>query len=531
MKNLYTTLILFVFTALLTGCNAPLDEPEYKSPENFRDDVAVFADFSVRKQSIILTYLKITSDEFTKNILEGTVSQKDYDDFFAEVSNMTLLIEDYEMSFKKLEDSNVLTDVTLKGIISSGKSFFTWLSGSGERSRERIITVASNLDSKERTKLYKSLRTNWKEKTSNEDDFWKKLEKGDFDVQAPQMFNDFQIENEEFAITSDEKGLTIQRIVVLEGAAGVKAGSEFMVDVVGTATPLGKGMTAVQVAQNTADLYNAKSNAERKKIVTTLLSNLASLAWQDPILGIIGGDAAVDIVAESITETVDIVKKDGSNIEGTNKSIVIVQDSDSKDNADIVIAQKQGSSSPGQASIYVSIGNAISEGTEFIYTILNKGKWTLSAIDESGNKETKLVDVPAGEVIYITVETLSTESEGDDNDEPTVTSEWKNLCSKYPYLNHYPPYPSSFTFFTYRDNDYSFYTGEEVVIKTKTSNADNYQKKLQDYGYLYNNENGGIITYQGPNYGEYYSNIAFMNAADAGYSNINFNILKMISPE
>jgi hypothetical protein len=30
------------------------------------------------------------------------------------------------------------------------------------------------------------------------------------------MFNDFQQDNEEFALTSVEKGLTLQRIVVLE---------------------------------------------------------------------------------------------------------------------------------------------------------------------------------------------------------------------------------------------------------------------------------------------------------------------------
>lgn len=221
-------------------------EGTYEGTEEFRSDVAVFADYAVRKQLIVLKYLKYTSDGFTKDILQGTISADEYEDFFKSVADMVPYIEDYEKAFKTLEGSGILTTVNTKGLISSGKAFLSWMTGSGKRSRERMLTVASNLSSPDRTELYNKLRSEWKGKTSSESDFWKKVENGDFDTQAPQMFNDFQQDNEEFALTSVEKGLTLQRIVVLEGAEGVKAGAELMTDVISTATPLGDGIAAAR---------------------------------------------------------------------------------------------------------------------------------------------------------------------------------------------------------------------------------------------------------------------------------------------
>ncbi|HPV87759.1 MAG TPA: hypothetical protein PKU85_00905 [Bacteroidales bacterium] len=86
----------------------------YEGTREFRDDIAVFADYAVRKQLIVLKYLEYTSDGFTRDILQGTVSADEYEDFFKSVANMVPYIKDYEKAFEKLEKSGILTTVSTK---------------------------------------------------------------------------------------------------------------------------------------------------------------------------------------------------------------------------------------------------------------------------------------------------------------------------------------------------------------------------------------------------------------------------------
>ncbi|MDD5046968.1 MAG: hypothetical protein PHR08_07955, partial [Bacteroidales bacterium] len=190
MKRFTRIIFALLVCLMATACKGIFGD--YEGTEEFRNDIAVFADYAVRKQLIVLKYLEYTSDGFTRDILQGTVSADEYDDFFKSVADMVPYIEDYEKAFKTLEKSGILTSISTKGLISSGKAFFSWMTGSGKRSRERVLTVASNLSPADRSELYNKLRSEWKGKTSSESDFWKKMENGDFDTQAPQMFNDFQ---------------------------------------------------------------------------------------------------------------------------------------------------------------------------------------------------------------------------------------------------------------------------------------------------------------------------------------------------
>lgn len=518
MKRFTRIIFALLVCLMATACKGIFGD--YEGTEEFRNDIAVFADYAVRKQLIVLKYLEYTSDGFTRDILQGTVSADEYDDFFKSVADMVPYIEDYEKAFKTLEKSGILTSISTKGLISSGKAFFSWMTGSGKRSRERVLTVASNLSPADRSELYNKLRSEWKGKTSSESDFWKKMENGDFDTQAPQMFNDFQQDNEEFALTSVDKGLTLQRIVVLEGAEGVKAGAELMTDVISTATPLGDGIAAAQVGQLTLDLYNANSNADRAKIAAAIASNLAGMKWKDPILGIIGGDAGVDLVVETLKETVDVAKTDAQNTAETKKSFVVVEDTDSQDQADIVIAQNQASSAPSKASISVAIGNIIDEGVKFAYTILNKGKWLLTAIDKNGNKETQAVEVPAGEVIYVTLSTTPPVSDEKETEQPADYTDWNKITEQYVFLKSYPPFSGTCTFVGYSDN--MFYMA--VTIRAKTSDAEKYRAKIGNYGFEDHSSSGNII-YWGPKYGNYYAHISFAASSTTGYTDIMFKNL------
>ena len=517
MKRIYAMLLMFFLGIFASSCTGLFGWKNYEGSEQFRDDVAVFADFAVQKQFITLYYLKATSDGFTHNILKGTVSNEEYDVFFGAVAQMAPYIKEYKSAFKNLEKSGVLTSVNTKGILSSGGKFLSWVTGSGERSRERVLKVASNIPASDRTELYNKLRPEWKAKTSSESDFWKKLEKGDFDYQAAQMFNDFQQDNEEFGTTSVERGLTVQKIFVAEGAKGVEAGAELMVDALQTTTS--GGLDAGDIGEMTLDIYNADSGADPSQMAQEITAAVNSLGPDDPTVKEMGSGYASKM-ASIMKEVVEVARTDTENASGTNRSFVFVEDDDTQSQADIVIAQNTQSTSSSMASIYVTLGNIVDQGQKLIYTILNKGKWLISAVDPDGNKSTREVDVPAGDVVIVTLTTTPPAKEGEEEEQPADYTDWNKIIAQYEFLKSYPPFSGACTFVGYSDN--MFYMA--VTIRAKNSDAEKYRDKIGDFGFD-DHSSGGNIMYWGPKYGNYYAHISFAASGTSGYTDIMFKNL------
>ena len=109
----------------------------------------------------------------------------------------------------------------------------------------------------------------------------------------------------------------------------------------------------------------------------------------------------------------------------------------------------------------------------------------------------------------MTLTTTPPATDDNDDEEETPSAAWQELVKKYAYLSAYPAYTSPFTFVTYRNNDLSFYKGEEVVIRSKKSHSESYRSKLGQYGFEYISTNEGVVTYRGPNYGSYFAQIGF----------------------
>lgn len=521
MKKIHAILLLVVPGMILSGCTGLFGWKNYEGSEQFREDVAVFADYAVRKQFLTLYYLNATSDNFSRNMLKGTVSREEYDVFFGKVAEMAPHVKEYEAAFKNLEKSGILTSVSTKGIIQSGANFLSWITGSGENSRERILKVASNLPAEQRTDLYNNLRSDWKGKASGEKDFWNKLEKGDFDNQASQMYNDFYHNNMDFAETSTDKGLTIQKIFVVEGSKGVEAGSELMVDVLQTTTTFVSGPDAGDVGEMTLDIYNASSGANTSEISQELTENINGMDPQDPTVKELGAGYAAKMAA-IIKEINDVAKTDAENAPGTNRSFVFVEDDDTESKSDIVVAQNPSATSASVASIYVTIGNIIDEGEKFIYTILNKGKWLISAIDAEGNKSTQEVDVPAGDVILVTLTTTPSGKDSEDEAEDDFT-QWNALVAEYPVLSAYPAFSGPLTFLEYT-TDELFY--EAVKIRVNTSDADKYINTIKEKGYKKETKPDGatyISSYISPNrIGDYWRYVQLFESGVSGKIDVRF---------
>lgn len=411
-RSFISTLIvcLVLQITLFTGCNP--DEPGVGNAdigyEGFKSDAELFYEFAYRKESLILNALNYTSDGFTKAPFEGTISKSEFSKFFAELEELNKEADKYVAAIQKLESSGVLQRPTqTRGIFSSTKEFFSWVSGSGERNRERITTIASNMTAADRSRLYNGMRNEWKSKSKNEADFWKKLEDGDYDSSAGQIYNDFYHDGEtEFSDLAQERGLTPQKIVVNEGAKGIETGANVVLDATSAVVPgFGTGTTVVKVGDNVEKMTKSESWKEAAEHGFHAVTDILEEVTGD--IGYTGfnGSDVVNAIRNKVDETV-FTKDDKEETKGK----VSVKEKNKDKSTSIVIVEKKGgaTTSDGSPSIYTSTKNGISDGVDML---VKAGKWLVTVINEKGYRGTVEVEVEAGKVTVTEVNTQEPESD------------------------------------------------------------------------------------------------------------------------
>lgn len=411
-RSFISTLIvcLVLQITLFSGCNP--NEPGVGNAdigyEGFKSDAELFYEFAYRKESLILNALNYTSDGFTKAPFEGTISKTEFSKFFAELEELNKEADEYIAAIQQLESSGVLQRPTqTRGIFSSAKEFFSWVSGAGERNRERITTIASNMTAADRSRLYNGMRNEWKSKSKNEADFWKKLEDGDYDSSAGQIYNDFYHDGEtEFSDLAQEKGLTPQKIVVNEGAKGVESGANVVLDATSAVVPgFGTGTTVVKVGDNVEKMTKSVSWKEAAEHGFHAASDILEEVTGD--IGYTGfnGSDVVNAIRNKVDETV-FTKDDKEETKGK----VSVKEKNKDKSTSIVIVEKKGgaTTSDGSPSIYISTKNGISDGVDML---VKAGKWLVTVINEKGYRGTVEVEVEAGKVTVTEVNTQEPESD------------------------------------------------------------------------------------------------------------------------
>lgn len=411
-RSFISTLIvcLVLQITLFTGCNP--DEPGVGNAdigyEGFKSDAELFYEFAYRKESLILNALNYTSDGFTKAPFEGTISKTEFSKFFAELEELNKEADKYVAAIQQLESSGVLQRPTqTRGIFSSTKEFFSWVSGSGERNRERITTIASNMTAADRSRLYNGMRNEWKSKSKNEADFWKKLEDGDYDSSAGQIYNDFYHDGEtEFSDLAQERGLTPQKIVVNEGAKGIETGANVVLDATSAVVPgFGTGTTVVKVGDNVEKMTKSVSWKEAAEHGFHAVTDILEEVTGD--IGYTGfnGSDVVNAIRNKVDETV-FTKDDKEETKGK----VSVKEKNKDKSTSIVIVEKKGgaTTSDGSPSIYISTKNGISDGVDML---VKAGKWLVTVINEKGYRGTVEVEVEAGKVTVTEVNTQEPESD------------------------------------------------------------------------------------------------------------------------
>ncbi len=482
LKKILFSLVLLSIIIMFNNCDESTGPEKQNKNSQARTDIETITEFFAVKQSVTYDILKIFSHEYTTKFFEGeTLTYQEIDKIFKKLSSLA----EYEKTVTAAAD-NIISKTSLNkaGNISSNqglgnalKGFFTWLTGSAKRSRDRILKVASNLSESDRTKLYNSLRSGWKNKTSSESDFWKKLEEGKFDNQASQMYNDFYHNAEtDFPFVAQDKNLTIQKIVYKEGAEGVEKGGKLMIEVVKTTTPLGKGMDMVEKAdeykEKVKKLYNDPTGAIKDEIKSALADKIGSYMDID---GFVDGNLISKNTGEAIKFISDYTLGSDNPSDLIKNTIDLglgkLLDSDSTGKkADIALAEKKNDDGKGP-SVVISVDPNDDDTNldDVIDVLVSEGDWIMSVFDEEGNNDKVEVKIDNG---VGTVIVISTDPKGEHNKGEYALSVWASPADPGPgigvtvYARVNPQVAGIEIYFNITGTD--GYTKEE----TKVTNAD-----------------------------------------------------------
>lgn len=412
--------LAFLLTLFInSGCKK--DAATDPVQENLRSHYMVILEANAVKQAAMYDMVKAMSDDYQGELLAKDLTYEQIDAVFAAIARAASYEEDFEKSMLEIEKAAANSQLykhypalaTTRGIGDAMRGFFSWASGSSKRSRDRILTVASNLSDAERSKLYSGLRPDWKTQTSNEADFWNKVEQGKFDNAASQMYNDFYNDGEtDFQDFAIDKGLTIQKIVVKEGAEGIEKGAAVIIETTKLVNPgLGEGIDMVEkgieYTEKAEKIYKDPKGALVDEIKDKIADKLGGFVDIDGAIDAAGlgegmGNALKTILDAALgsDDPADWVK-DAINW-GAAK--LIDEDAPGK-KMDIVVGESK-STNPNQIP-QVVIGVNPENDTEdsSIDLVLPGGEWEITAIDPEGNLDRIITEVVNGVMSIILTNT------------------------------------------------------------------------------------------------------------------------------
>ncbi len=442
-KFLYLLLVSVVFIS--TSCDWILGpEDEDISKTELRNAYDVLIEANAVKQSGMLDVVKAFTNDYNNAFLEKELTYEQIDAAFEglykpleyeeEVLAAIDIIEKESGKIffqQKLNKSN-----SYLGIGSAMKDFFTWASGSGKRSRNRILTVASNMPENERKKLYDNLRPEWKKDIDSEKEFWEKMENGDLDSKAPQMYNDFYHDGDsDFPYIAQDKDLTIQKIVVKEGAEGVSKGAAVVIETTKLVSPgLGEGMDmaekGLEYVEKAEKAYKNPKEFIKDEVKGKIAEKLGEFVDIDGAVDASGlGDEAGTALKTLLDASLGSDDPSDWIKETIDWGIAKVVDSD-KDGkkADIAIAENQ--DKDAQTQIIIGVGAEEAEGNSEITMGLPSGIWNIKVADIEGYIDEVVTEIKDKiETLVLT----STNSDGEHQKGKYSLSVWISPANPGPY--------------------------------------------------------------------------------------------------
>lgn len=385
-------------------------------------DVYTLTEFAALKQLFALQVMETFTDGYTAGFMQEELTYEQIDALLATQADLaayesrvnaalmrleaTLVTNQTVASYSSYDQGDVGT-ASLGGALSR---FWNWMSGSAKRSRERTLRVASNYTPAQRERLYNALRPRFQAYGSDSEDFWLKLQDGDLDNAAPQIFNDLYHSDPDFGDDSLDRDLSIQKIVRREGAEGVEAGAELMVEVVKTVTPLGEGMElaekGIEYINNIGDCLEDPVEFIQDEIKNKVVGELEGFVDID---GLVDAEPLGQGLGQAVKTLTDIQVGSENPAdwfkEAAEWGVAQVLDlTEQEVTSDVAIAV---SIDPEQAlQVVISLLDAINAtGDKEIHVGLPAGDWSIAAVTEEGNHDTVEVEIKEQENSVVVVNT------------------------------------------------------------------------------------------------------------------------------
>ncbi|GAB1398421.1 MAG TPA: hypothetical protein PKN57_03985 [Saprospiraceae bacterium] len=293
LLEIMTTILMMAIVLMAPGCKK--DDASSPGNEQVKKDTEILVEFNAVKQGVMIDLMKTMTNDYTKKIGKANYTKEQLDKMYKDLYALQAYEKDVIAAAGRMDDqlsSGVQGKIVqTRGLAGKLGEFFGWMSGSSKRSRERILTVASNLTEGERKELYDGLSPELKGKASSEGDFWKKLNDGQLDNSAARIYNDFYHNPySNFNDVAQDKNLTIGKVFVNEGAEGVTKGAEVIIEVTKVAAPgLGKGIELVEKGQEYAEKIETVYKDPKQFIKNEVKEQIA-----DYLGGFVDIDGAVD---------------------------------------------------------------------------------------------------------------------------------------------------------------------------------------------------------------------------------------------
>lgn len=394
----YLRIVRFLTMAFLSlsffACDRFPSDPDLGDPQ---DALYVLIQAHALKQIWLYHYFETFSNGYEEGqlfVYEPTKAE--LESLYEELNELLQYKDDVVVAAQTLTDSLGLTPSPLSkttGIFGSLFSFFSEGAEMGERSRERILTIVSNMSNEEKSDLFNNqLRSKWKNQFYDENDFWTKLQNGDLDDRTSSIYNDFYDNsdlNNRFVSLADDNNLTPGKIFVKEGASLTEKGMDVVIEATKIATPLGKGMDVVDEGKKWWE--KAEKAVEKPldliedEIKERVAGKLAGMADIDGAVNAVGlGEKtakAVKVLAEisvGSDDTQELYEK------AIDWGIAKITSPDKSITPEVIVAENKsgGNSFP---DLIFGVGSYINNAGELLMA-LPGGNWDVTAVDKKGAK-------------------------------------------------------------------------------------------------------------------------------------------------
>ena len=281
------------------------------------------------------------------------------------------------------------------GLISSMYDFFTTGSQVGKNNRDRILLIASNMTQTDRDALYNKLGGEFNGQFSNSDDFWIRLQNGELDKVASNIYRDFYDEdggiNNSFGDLARDKNLTPGKIIVKDGSMLIEKGGTVIVEVVKTVVPaLGAGIDAAETGKKWYEKGKKMVDKPLEFVTDEIKSRAAA-----KIAGMVDVDGPVDHVAVSdglantakVLMDVSIGTSDSQELveKGIDWGMAKLSSSDKSITPDVIVAENNDPT--GFPEFIFGVGNYVNQIGETLIT-LPQGNWDITARTARGTTNT-----------------------------------------------------------------------------------------------------------------------------------------------